>query len=225
MISIKNLYYRYGGGSWLLNDLSLEVKAGEYLSIAGDNGCGKTTFLKLLLGFLQPERGSIKLGTDRIGYVPQGASLRGDKFPLSVGEMLGSYCRLLGLKERDAEISRALEKVRAQGLERRLTGELSGGQLQKVLIARALLGSRELLFLDEPSIGIDNKSQYDIYSVLRNLNRQDGITIVAVEHNLKAALRNSTRIYHLYRGHGHTCSPVRYAAELKKDLEEHLGNL
>ena len=97
--------------------------------------------------------------------------------------------------------------------ENALIGTLSGGQLQKILIARALLGDPDLLVLDEPSTGIDLKSQREIYALIKKLNREDGITVVSVEHNLEAAVKNSTSIYHISNGHAHVCSPETYAEE------------
>ena len=101
-----------------------------------------------------------------------------------------------------------------------LVGTLSGGQAQKVFIARALIGSPDLIILDEPSTGVDMKSQKDMYSVIRKLNREKGITIVSVEHNLDAAVMNSTLIFHLADKHGHMCNPGKYVSEfLRNDPE------
>ena len=94
-----------------------------------------------------------------------------------------------------------------------LMGTLSGGQSQKIFIARALMGEPELLLLDEPSTGIDSKSQEEIYSFLKKMNMEKNITIVSVEHNLSAAISNSTLIYHLDKGKGHLCTPKQYAEE------------
>jgi zinc transport system ATP-binding protein len=98
---------------------------------------------------------------------------------------------------------------------------LSGGQAQKILIARALIGEPDLLILDEPSTGVDVGSQKEIYGFLKEINQQNEITIVSVEHNLDAAVSNSTLIYHLISGQGHLCSPQKYADEyLKKNNKD-----
>jgi len=94
-----------------------------------------------------------------------------------------------------------------------LMGTLSGGQYQKILLARALMGDPDLLLLDEPSTGIDLNSQAEIYRILKKLNKENGITIVSVEHNLDAAISNSTLLYHLRDGRGHLCTPQQYADE------------
>lgn len=95
-------------------------------------------------------------------------------------------------------------------------GTLSGGQNQKILIARALMGNPDLLTLDEPSTGVDINSQKEIYGFIKKINKEKGITIVSVEHNLNAAISNLTLIYHLTGGQGHLCTPQKYAAEYLK---------
>ena len=118
------------------------------------------------------------------------------------------------MKSKDKRaIEDALALVGMSGFESTLTRSLSGGQSQKILIARALIGEPELMILDEPSTGIDAGSQEDIYRILKELNREKGITVVSVEHNLAAAVSNSTEIYHLADGHGHICTPQQYAEE------------
>ena len=106
-----------------------------------------------------------------------------------------------------------LEEVGLAGFEKKLAGELSGGQLQKLYIARALINKPELLILDEPSTGIDVKGQREIYTILKRLNEQAKITIVSVDHNLNAAIANSTVIFHIANGKGHFCNPKKYAVE------------
>ena len=109
-----------------------------------------------------------------------------------------------------------LEQVGMSSFRNSLAGTLSGGQMQKVLIARSLIGNPDLLILDEPSAGVDIGSQKEIYSFLKQLNQNTGITILSVEHNLDAAISNSTLIYHLADGGGHLCSPQKYIEEYIK---------
>ena len=196
----------------LLRGLDFEINNGEYVSVVGDNGCGKSTLLKLLLRLEKPTGGSVTCDAKALGYVPQRTEVTGGGFPITVFEVLDSYRRIIRCRDKNA-VSEALRMVGMAGERDRLIDTLSGGQRQKVFVARALIGEPELLILDEPSTGIDLGSQKDIYDILKRLNTEKGITIVSVEHNLTAALSNSTLIYHLHNGHGHICSPEQYAAE------------
>ncbi|PKM72407.1 MAG: metal ABC transporter ATP-binding protein [Firmicutes bacterium HGW-Firmicutes-16] len=218
MIKAENLSFSYSGSSpFILNGLELEIKDGEYVSIVGDNGCGKSTLLKLILKFIRPTRGSIVSDAKKIGYVPQKSDGANSGFPITVWEMLNSYSKLLKIKDKSV-VSESLRQVGLSEHSRSLMGNLSGGQAQKALIARALMGSPDLLILDEPSAGVDIDSQREIYAFLKKLNQECGMTIVSVEHNLDAAISNSTAIFHLHGGHGHFCTPEKYSAEyLGKD--------
>jgi zinc transport system ATP-binding protein len=147
-----------------------------------------------------------------MGYVPQKKDAQAAGFPITVQEALVSYGKLLKLKGKKA-VFESLSQVGMEPYASELIGNLSGGQYQKVLIARALMGEPDLLILDEPSTGIDIDSQRDIYAFLKKLNTERNITVVSVEHNLDAAIRNSTSIFHLSHGRGHLCSPEQYAQE------------
>lgn len=213
MILAKNLYFSYTGSApYVLNGVNLTINDGEYVSVVGENGCGKSTLMRLILKFLKPTAGSVVCRARRTGYVPQKSDFPNSGFPITVREMLNSYRRLLKLKGRGIP-EKSLERVGMSGFSGALMGTLSGGQTQKVLIARALIGDPDLLILDEPSTGVDVGSQRDIYDFLKKINRENGITIVSVEHNLTAAVANSTLIYHLADGRGHLCSPRQYADE------------
>lgn len=212
MIKVDHLCFSYTGlPPYTLDDLRLDIKSGEYISILGENGSGKSTLIRLLLGFLKPNAGSIVVDAGRIGYVPQKHEANAD-FPITVYEMLDSYRRLLKIRNRDC-VKHALEQLHMEAFSHRLMGTLSGGQAQKVRIARALMGEPDLLVLDEPSTGVDVGSQHEIYAFLKKLNQQRGVTIVSIEHNLQAAMTNSTLIYHLVEGRGHLCTPKQYADE------------
>ncbi len=214
MIEIKNLYFSYDNKApYLLNNLNLTVGKEDYISVLGDNGSGKTTLIKLILGFLEPSKGEIVNSFRRVGYVPQRIESLNAQFPITVYEMLDTYRKVLKIKDRGS-IEKCLDLVMMRGFEGSLVGNLSGGQAQRVFIARALLGEPELLVLDEPSSGVDNASQAEIYSIIRRANREKGIAVVSVEHNLKAACDNSTLIYHLHEAHGHLCRPEDYISEI-----------
>ena len=220
MLHIQHLYFSYQPRQpYVLQDLCLQVQRGDYISIVGENGCGKSTLLRLILGFLKPSRGSIDCQTRSLRYVAQKGDISQAGFPITVQEVLHAYQKLLHVKDPDT-VSQVLAKTGMAFAADQLIGSLSGGQAQKVAIARALIGSPELLILDEPSTGIDRKSQQEIYQLLKDLNTQQRLTILSVEHNLEAALANSTSIYHLVAGRGHPCSPQQYAAEF---LHDNLG--
>ncbi|MGX8710227.1 MAG: metal ABC transporter ATP-binding protein [bacterium] len=216
MIKAENLSFSYTGAApFVLKGIDLNIRQGEYVSVVGENGCGKSTLMRLILKFIKPTEGTITSEARRIGYVPQKNDFSNSNFPITVYEMLNSYRKLLKIKNKDI-LMENLEKVGMSGFSGALMGTLSGGQTQKILIARALIGDPDLLILDEPSTGVDIGSQKEIYGFLREMNRENQITIVSVEHNLDAAVSNSTLIYHLVNGQGHLCSPKQYADEYLK---------
>lgn len=216
MIKIENLFFSYTGSSpYILNDLNLEIRKGEYISVVGENGSGKSTLMRLMLKFIKPISGSIVIQAKRIGYVPQKNDFSNSGFPITVYEVLNSYRRLLKIKNKDI-LPEVLEQVGMLDFKNSLMGTLSGGQSQKIMIARALIGNPDLLILDEPSTGVDMNSQKEIYSFLKKINKDNCITIISVEHNLDAAISNSTLIYHLANGQGHLCNPGKYADEFLK---------
>lgn len=215
MLEIKNLYFAYSDSpTYLLSNLSLTVKNGDYVSILGENGCGKSTLVKMLLKLLTPQKGSINSDFKRIGYVPQRFENFNSQFPLTVYELLNSTRKVLKLKDREV-IDKALAMVKMEAYKGRLVGTLSGGQFQKILIAKALIGSPDLLILDEPSTGIDVRSQGEIYSLIKDLNINNKLTIISIEHNIDAALYYSSYILHVKAGEGKIYYPDNYS-ELQK---------
>lgn len=221
MISISHLYFSYTGGApYLLRDLSFNIEEGSYASIIGMNGAGKTTLMRLVLGFLSLSSGWIRVATKEIGYVPQTDPTSMAGFPITVEELLFSFASAKGMpgSDRDEAVEDVLEAVGMAGMKRSLFPSLSGGERHRVLLARALLGENRLLILDEPSTGVDLRSQRELYALLKSLNRQRGITIVAVEHNLAEAVASSTELIHLMDGRAHICSPAAYQEEEKKEL-------
>jgi zinc transport system ATP-binding protein len=190
----------------VLKEVSFQVYPGEFIGMIGPNGGGKTTLLKLILGFLKPSRGTIKvlgeiagssLSSSRLAYVPQ--SVRFDRdFPISVEEVVlsGLISRLpwygrFHTADRNAA-RESLEKIGLSHLASAPFGTLSGGQAQRVLIARALVSEPELLLLDEPTASVDSRAEADIYALLNQLKGQ--MTILMVTHDLGAAIEQVERI-------------------------------
>ena len=216
MIKLEHVDFSYDTGSELLKDINMQVNDGEYIAIVGENGSGKSTLLKLLLGLLTPASGTVTNSFRRTAYVPQRFESLNSQFPITVYEVLDYYRRVLKIADKEA-VRRSLELMHVEHLRHQLIGTLSGGQCQKVLIARALLGEPDLLIFDEPSTGIDVKSQQELYPFMQKLNKEQGITIITVEHNLKFAARNADRMFHVFNGRGHFCSPKAYVEEYVAD--------
>ncbi len=211
IIALKSISFSYGK-NLILKDISLDVHAGDYLGIIGSNGAGKTTLLKVILGLLQPKSGSVEIfGTDltsfkdwpRIGYLPQSVARFDQSFPATVFEvvMMGRYAKLGVLKKPgagDREAAKdALQEVGMWEFKDRLIGELSGGQQQRVFIARALVSDPEVIFFDEPTVGIDQASRVDFYSLLRDLNKHHGIALVLISHDLKTVLEEAKHVAYI----------------------------
>lgn len=221
MIKIRNLYFSYNNlAPYILNNINLTINNCEYVSILGENGCGKSTLIKLILNILPLTNGTIINEAKNIGYVAQKSDFLNSQFPITVYEMLDCYRKLLKIKDKEI-ILKSLKIVNMLEFKNSLIGNLSGGQCQKIFIARAIIGNPNLLILDEPSTGIDIKSQREIYNLIKDLNRNKGITVISIEHNLKAAISNSSLIYHLSNGNGHMCKPDIY---IKEYVEANGGN-
>lgn len=202
MLTINNLAFSYSGDTHLLlKDINLKAEKGDYISILGENGSGKSTLIKLILNFVKPNKGSINIASNRVAYVPQKFESFNSGFPITVYEMLNIHRKALKLKD-SGIIDEVLSTVKMVEFKKHLIGQLSGGQRQKIFIARALMGYPELVILDEPSTGIDVDSQREIYDLLKHLNKSHRITIISVEHNLQAAYKNSNKIFYMSNGLG-----------------------
>ena len=200
LIKIDNLSFAYSKNTPpLLKDVNLDIPKGVYLSIVGENGSCKTTLIKLILGLLTPISGSITVDTDNIAYVPQRLDGFNSQFPISIYEILKIHAKSLKLDPKSSSID-VLEKVNMVKFKENLIGNLSGGQQQRVFIARALIGNPDLIILDEPSTGVDVKNQQEIYSLLSKINKEQGTTIISIEHNMDIALKYSTHILTINNG-------------------------
>ena len=201
-ISNLNVFY---GEDCALRDVNLQVEEREFLAIIGPNGGGKTTLLKSILGLVQPDSGEIRIfgrsgesARRSIGYVPQ-FSRFDRKFPISVEEVVligrlsgrSAWFSRFSLQDRQL-VDSLLERLEIADLKHRQIGQLSGGQLQRVLIARALAVEPKILVLDEPTASVDSASKTRIYDLLKELNQE--MTILIVTHDLSAVSSNIDKI-------------------------------
>ena len=217
LIVCRDVSLGYDGQS-VLTHLDLTVRAGDYLCIVGDNGSGKSTLLRGLLGLIAPQSGQIlrspELERGAIGYLPQQTRAQRD-FPATVYEVVLSGClNRKGLRffYSAAQKSQALMNMGKLGileLKDKCYRDLSGGQQQRALLARALCAAGRLLILDEPVTGLDPAAAQDLYKLLSYLNRKEGMAVVMVTHDLKAALKGARRVLHI----GHDSVFLGTAAE------------
>ena len=186
----------------VIENLSFEVKSGDYLCIVGENGSGKSTLVKALLGLKKPVSGSIEFGDGllqrEIGYLPQQTNAQRD-FPASVAEVVISGCLnsrgprpFYSAKEKKIA-AESIERLGITELKKRSYRELSGGQQQRVLLARALCAAKKLLLLDEPVTGLDPMVTAELYELISKINKS-GATIIMVTHDVASALKCASHI-------------------------------
>ena len=205
LLSCRDVSLGYEGHT-VWEHLTFSVHSGEYLCIVGENGSGKSTLLKSLLGLLPPLKGVIRRSdtAGAVGYLPQQTRAQRD-FPATVYEVVLSGClNQKGLRffYTAAQKSAALMNMGKLGileLKDQSYRDLSGGQQQRVLLARALCAARSLLILDEPITGLDPAAAQDLYKTLSYLNRKEGMAVVMVTHDLRAALRSARTVLHIGR--------------------------
>lgn len=198
IIQIKDLSYRYEK-EYVLENISLSIPKGAFLGMVGPNGSGKSTLLKLMLGLLKNQQGEIKLfgkeiekfkEWEKIGFVSQKANSFNTGFPATVYEVVKSgLTKKIGIfrymnKRHHDKIMEAIQSVGLLPFIKRNIGELSGGQQQRVFIARALVSDPELLILDEPTVGVDAQNVKSFYEMLGHLNKDLGITLILVTHDI-----------------------------------------
>ena len=190
----------------VVKNLNFEVNARDYLCIVGENGSGKSTLMKTVLKLHAPLAGKIDTGEGllqtQIGYLPQQTVVQRD-FPASVLEIVLSGClNKCGLRPFYSKAEKELawenmEKMGITHLARRCYRELSGGQQQRVLLARALCATTKMLLLDEPVSGLDPKVTAEMYELIEKLNKEDGITIIMISHDIAAAVKYASHILHI----------------------------
>lgn len=206
-LTCQNLAVGYEGRA-VLENLNFSVCPGDYLCIVGENGSGKSTLMKTILGLQPPVRGKVLTGDglrkNKIGYLPQQTPVQRD-FPASVREIVLSGCqgrcggRPFYSKGEKQLAQTAMERMQVAALAKRCYRTLSGGQQQRVLLARALCAAQNMLLLDEPVSGLDPKVTGEMYGLIQRLNREDGVTILMISHDITAALTYASHILHLGR--------------------------
>ncbi|HCL57030.1 MAG TPA: hypothetical protein DHW82_08505 [Spirochaetia bacterium] len=193
IIEIKNLFFSYEE-ALILEDISIDIMKNDFIVFIGPNGGGKTTLLRLLLGFIKPDKGSIAIFSKnpvqariKMGYVPQYSEF--DKeFPITVIDVvLGGLLKTTSFfprfkKEEKEKAEEIMKKLEILPFGKKRFGELSGGQKQRVLIARALVSSPEILILDEPTASVDPTVEKEVYEILKDLNKD--LTVILVSHDI-----------------------------------------
>ena len=204
VITVENLSFSYDGNQ-VLENVSFSVDEGDYIGLVGPNGSGKTTLIRNMLGLVKPRAGRIFLFGVRladfkewgkIGYLPQKINSFNLFFPATVREVVS--LGLASKKEADSDaVERAMELVDVGNIGGRLIGELSGGQLQRVLLARALVNEPALLIMDEPTSAIDPETREKFFAVLRDLNREKKMTVMLITHDVGTIGKYARKLLYL----------------------------
>ena len=186
VISLRNVTFGYGDEN-ILDGVNCDILEGDFVGLVGHNGVGKSTLLKIILGALHPQKGTVKLfgipikqfhDWDKIGYIPQKAGFSVSHVPITVEEVIKME------DVDDKAVDEALASVDILTFKNKLLRELSGGQQQRVFIARALVKKPKLLILDEPTVGVDVKTQEKFYELMQKLNHDYYLTLLLVSHDL-----------------------------------------
>lgn len=204
-IICENLSIGYEGRV-IAKNINFTAEQGDYICIVGDNGSGKSTLLKSILKLNKPIEGSIRFGDgikmNQIGYLPQQSEIQKD-FPASVQEVvlsgfMGRHKFLPFCSKEEKKIAQLeMERLDITDLKDRCYRELSGGQQQRVFLARALCAAEKMIVLDEPVTGLDPRVTANMYNIISKINKEKGITVIMVSHDVRAAMRYSSHILHV----------------------------
>lgn len=215
IIIVENMSFSYGSNK-VLENVNFHIEEGDFVGIIGPNGSAKSTLMKLMIGLLQPDQGSIYLfgksihefkDYKKIGYISQNVRDFNQMFPATVEEIVGANLYSKADKferykkeEIHRKIDDALTIVEMEEYKKRKIGKLSGGQKQRVFIARALAVSPKILFMDEPLVGMDLDSQNKFYALMNKLNREYNITLVMISHDVGVISQRVNKIFCLNKG-------------------------
>ncbi|MBU1126280.1 MAG: metal ABC transporter ATP-binding protein [Patescibacteria group bacterium] len=224
-ITVKNLSVRLGGKE-ILTNISFEIEKGIIAAVIGPNGSGKTTLLRAILDLISLSSGTVKIldqplhhVRQAIGYVPQKFSFD-PNFPMNVREFLRMAQHKEASKDKIEESLRYVELP--QGIEKQAIGSLSGGQLQRVLIAQAIINDPAILILDEPATGIDIAGELAFVKIIKRLNEENGTTIILVSHDVSMVSKMVNQVICI--NHTLTCMGPPEKALDKKTLEDIFGS-
>lgn len=231
-IEVKNLNFHYPNNN-VLENVNFLLETGSFGAIIGSNGSGKTTFMKLVLGELEASSGQILLmekpvkkdmAFPSLRYVPQLGLGMNSNFPASCYEVVSTGIYRGPFKKLNAEdkndIEDAFRLVGMEDFKDRNIGKLSGGQRQRILLARALVSKPKVLLLDEPTAGVDKETSANFYKLLRDLNVDNGITILVITHDLEKIHKYTDKVFCLHDGHLHELSKEAIHLEVSH-MHEH----
>lgn len=202
VVQVKNISFNYEK-RYILKDINFEINHGEYVAIVGENGSGKSTLLNLMLGNISPSSGQVQLNEKRVGYLSQQVRNFNKKFPATVEEIIAAnlYSDMgvfkILTKKHKKRIEEVLEIVNMKDYKNRLIGRLSGGQQQRVFLARLLVNNPEVIFMDEPIVGLDDDSIKIFYKLMDKLNKELNLTIVMVTHDIRSMKKKADKIIYL----------------------------
>jgi len=211
IVSAEKISFGYGVVP-VLKDISFTIKQGDFVGVVGHNGSGKTTLIKIILGLLPQKEGTVTLfgepggkfaGWEKIGYLPQNLSVINPLFPVTVKEAVGlgllsakRFPKLFVKQDRE-KVGAVLADLQILNLQNRLMSELSGGQLQRVMLARALVNRPELLILDEPTNAIDAETRKTFFSYIHSLSQKNRMTIILITHDMGCVGEYADKILYL----------------------------